>query len=145
MVELKGEDAAFYACNLIKKFNVEDKIVISGRDLDRLRLAKRLCPSIPICLNITHCPGFDIDMLMECDRKEDLPFPIAMISLKSYLILDDEFIKKCHSLDILALAWNFINYRPEEAVHKMNELIDFGIDGILFDDVSTVSPIRKKN
>ena len=142
MIELKGEDATKYTCDLVKEFKIEDRVVFSGNDLDRFRLAQLLCPSVPLCLNITHCPAFNIDILLETESREDLPLPFSMVSLASSMIFDEEYAKICKKMGITPLTWNFNDELPHKAVKKMQQLINWGVEGVLFDDARTVKPIQ---
>jgi glycerophosphoryl diester phosphodiesterase len=142
MIELKGEKVTEPTCEIIKRLGVEDKVCFSGNKLSRLKKANTLCPTAPICLNITNCPDFDIDQLFETENREHLPLPFEMISLASSLIFDEEYADQCHLLGIQAFTWNFINQTPETSIEQMKKLLSFKIDGILFDDPKTVDSIR---
>jgi glycerophosphoryl diester phosphodiesterase len=155
MIELKGEGTAELVCELIEETrNVEDKIIISSRNLDVLATAHHFMPHIPICLNITNCEEFTLQNLCEITKKEELPLPFHMVSLRATRpfsmislklettdIPEKKFIHACHQWGIRALSWNYFAHSLP-AFLRITELIDLGMDGFLFDDPKTVIAIR---
>ncbi|WP_457559583.1 glycerophosphodiester phosphodiesterase [Candidatus Harpocratesius sp.] len=140
MIELKRKGTGIQTAKMIKEKKLSSKIVFSGRSLPELQDAHLICPDVPICLNITKCKEFPLDQLYNINSQKHLPLPFKMISLKSQLIDSEKFINKCHSLQIQALSWNFIDY--SNPIEVMKQLMKWKIDGILFDDPKTVMPIR---
>lgn len=140
MIELKGVNTGKFTSQLIKEHNMEKFAVFSGRYLPEIIDAHNICPSIPICLNITKCQEFSVHDLMNCNSTEDFPIPFSMFSLKSNLLETPNFIIKCHELGVKALCWNFYEYEnPNEVLKRM---IEWNIDGILLDDPDTVAFCR---
>jgi len=140
MIELKGPGTAEATCKLIEGSEIKDRIVFSGRNLTELKIAHKLQPQIPICLNITKCKDFTLQHLMKIQSINKLPLPFSMISLKSNLIISNKFPGKCHQLGIKALSWGF--YDKSNPINLIKTLITRGIDGILFDDPENVPIIR---
>jgi glycerophosphoryl diester phosphodiesterase len=91
-----------------------------------------------LCLNITKCREYHPDDLQECPPG-GLPLPFAHISLRN-VYADEEFVAACHRHGVAALAWDFID--EGDPVARIRELVAQGFDGILFDDPTTVDPIR---
>ncbi|QEE17687.1 glycerophosphodiester phosphodiesterase [Promethearchaeum syntrophicum] len=140
MIELKGLGTAKPTCKLIEEYNIENRVVFSGRNLTELKLAHEKLPQVPICLNITKCKEFTLKHLLETPSKMTLPLPFSMISLKSNLINGKKFPDKCHEFGIKALSWGF--YDKPNPLTLIKSLISLGIDGILFDDPENVPIIR---
>ena len=136
MIELKGPKTAEPTCKLIEKSKIKDIVVFSGRNLAELKIAYKMLPEVPICLNITKCKEFTLKQFLETTLMNILPLPFSMISLKSNLIIDDKFPEKCHEFGIKALTWGFYNKSNSAALIK--SLILRGVDGILFDDPKNV-------
>ncbi|MHA1475252.1 MAG: glycerophosphodiester phosphodiesterase [Promethearchaeota archaeon] len=141
MIELKGPGTAEPICKLIEGSEIKDRIVFSGRNLTELKIAHKLQPQIPICLNITKCKDFTLQNLMKIQSINTLPLPFSLIFLKSNLIINDKFPGKCHQLGIKAISWGFYDKANPTSLIKF--LITSGIDGILFDDPENVPIIRK--
>ncbi len=137
MIELKGENSGYATANLIKSLNLEEEVVFSGRYLVELKKAHAICPSIPLCLNITKCKEFTVEDLMRVQSQAEFPIPFAMISLKTNRIRNSEFFSKCLDLNIKGLCWNFLDYdSPEHIIQKM---CDWGAHGLLLDDPETIN------
>ncbi|GAG98033.1 unnamed protein product, partial [marine sediment metagenome] len=64
-----------------------------------------------------------------------------MISLRSILV-SKHFVSVCHSNNIIALAWDFINLK--NSILKIRELLKLDIDGILFDSLTNLKIIRNE-
>ena len=140
MIDLKGPGTAVPTCKIIKESEIKDLVVFSGRNLAELKIAHKLLPQVPLCLNITKCKDFTLKLFLETSSMSALPLPFAMISLKSNLIIDNKFPEKCHELGIKALTWGFYDKSNPTALIK--SLIACGVDGILFDDPDNVPIIR---
>ena len=140
MIELKGPGTAEPTCKIIEESEIKDLVVFSGRNLVELKIAHKLLPQVPICLNITKCKDFTLKNFLETSSMSELPLPFTMISLKSNLIIDEKFPEKCHEFGIKALTWGFYDKSNPTALIK--SLITRGIDGILFDDPESVPIIR---
>ncbi len=146
MIELKGPGTAKPTCKMIEESKITDFVAFSGRNLAELKIAHKLLPQVPLCLNITKCKEFTLKNLLETTSTGALPLPFTMISLKSNLIIDEKFPKKCHELGIKALTWGF--YDKSNPIALIKSLITRGVDGVLFDDPESVPIIRnweKKN
>ncbi|MHA1775480.1 MAG: glycerophosphodiester phosphodiesterase [Promethearchaeota archaeon] len=140
MVELKGKGTGIPAAETILKNKLGDQVVFSGRNIIEIADAHEICPNSTLCLNITKCTQYPLEKFLQASSKKDLPLPFSMISLKSTHPNITQFIEKCHELKILALSWHFMDY--EDPVERMSELVFHHIDGLLFDNPKTVSPIR---
>lgn len=140
MIELKGNFTGKLTANLIQQYQLEDEVVFSGRYLSELKAAHKICPSIPLCLNITKCKEFTVSDLMKCRSSQDFPVPFEMFSLKSNVMNSPDFITKCHQLQTHALCWNFLEYSDVEKIFK--QMITWNIDGILIDNPQSVKIIR---
>ena len=139
MVELKGKNTGKKAAVLINRLKVHDRIVFSGRHIAELKTAYHEAPTVPLCLNITSCRDFTLQKFLKTRTDKDIPLPFTMISLRASEITK-EFIQHCHHFGILALAWDFLKIETPYAL--MHQLIEYGIDGILFDDPETVRDVR---
>lgn len=100
---------------------------------------KTKVPKAQVCYNITKGQGFTLKNFLENQDVDKLPFMPDIISLRSNLI-EKKFIEKCHKHNVLALAWDFINYK--NPIEEIKNLIDLGIDGILFDDYHNIKLIK---
>ena len=140
MIELKGPGTAEPTCKMIEESKISDLVVFSGRNLTELKIAHKLLPQVPLCLNITKCKDFTLKNILETTSKNILPLPFSMISLKSNLLINEKFPEKCHELSIKALSWGFHDKSNQIALIK--SLITRGVDGVLFDDPESVPIIR---
>ena len=140
MIELKGSGTANPTCKMIEESEIKDLVVFSGRNLTELKIAHKILPQVPLCLNITKCKDFTITHFLETTLISALPLPFTMISLKSNLIIDAKFPEKCHTFGIKALTWGF--YDKSNPTALIRSLITRGVDGILFDDPDNVHIIR---
>jgi len=140
MIELKGSGTAKPTCKMIEESEITDFVVFSGRNLTELKIAHKLLPQVPMCLNITKCKDFTLTQFLESTSMSSLPLPFTMISLKSNLIIDEKFPEKCHEFGIKALSWGF--YDKSNPVTLIKSLITRGVDGILFDDPENVPILR---
>ncbi|MFX1233825.1 MAG: glycerophosphodiester phosphodiesterase [Promethearchaeota archaeon] len=140
MIELKEAELWENVVNMIAKEDLLHQIIFSGKDLSLLKIIKNKVPQAKFCYNITR--GISISILDFIDSKKLDEFDLIpeMISLRSDLI-SKSFIEKCHKYKILALSWDFINYK--DPVEKIKYLINLGIDGILFDDYHNIDVIKK--
>ena len=146
MIELKGPGTADPTCKMIEESKITDFVAFSGRNLAELKIAHKLLPQVPLCLNITKCKDFTLKQFLETTSMSALPLPFTMVSLKSNLIIDEKFPEKCHELGIKALTWGFYDKSNPTALIK--SLIIRGVDGVLYDDPESVPIIRnweKKN
>lgn len=140
MIELKGPGTGVPTARLVNQLAMEHKVVFSGRYLQELIDAHHVSPNIPLCLNITKCKEFTLTDFLTLASLDKMPLPFMMMSLKSNSTDMKSFINQCHHMNIQALCWNFID--STDPIMRMEELTKNGIDGILFDDPATVSPIR---
>ena len=105
-----------------------------------LKLIKTLLPETQVCYNITKGEQLTLEEFLKIKDLDKSSFKPDLINLRSDLITN-KFIKKCHQNNIIALAWDFINYK--NPVEKIKSLIDQGIDGILFDDFRNIRIINE--
>ncbi len=141
MLELKGKGSGKITAEMVRKLDCEKDVIFSGRFLDELTDAHTLCPTIPLCLNITKCADFTLESLHSITNSSELPLPFKMISLKSTVPKFQEFIDTCHRIGVLSLVWHFLD--DPQPVDAMVDFVKNGVDGILFDDPKTVVPFRK--
>ncbi len=139
MIELKEDDLKDTIIDLVKKFNVLDDCIFSGRNLTVLEYIKSVFPNTKICYNITKGLGLKIGEFLNMGKPAKLKCKLDMISLRSNLI-NVEFIEKCHLNNIKSLAWDFISYK--NPLYIIKSMINMGIDGILFDDVRNIVKIK---
>jgi glycerophosphoryl diester phosphodiesterase len=136
MMEIKDSNVAKDLALLVLKHNAQSKVVFSGKSFKDFQMVQSVIPDAEFCLNITAIQDFTVKDFLKVKKKDDLPIQLDMISLSAHEI-SKKFVDKCHKFDIKALCWNFL-YEPDP-VKKTQEMIDLGIDGILFDhpDIST--------
>ena len=139
MIELKEEHLHDEILKLIKKNELIEECIISGRDIHILKLIKAKLPKCRICYNITKAKEFKLDDFLKQGAQKKLIFKPDIISLRSNEV-NEKFIKKCHINDILAFSWDFMKY--DNSLEKIKELIMMGIDGILFDDYKNIPEIK---
>ncbi len=140
MIELKGPGTAGPTCKIIDESKITDFVAFSGRNLAELKIAYKLLPQVPLCLNITKCKDFTLKHLLKTTSTSALPLPFTMISLKSNLIIDGKFPEKCLELGIKALTWGF--YDKSNPIALIKSLIALGVNGVLFDNPENVPIIR---
>ena len=139
IIELKEIDSWPAVMDIVVKKKLLYNTIFSGRNLIMLKLIKTKVPEAQVCYNITKGQGFTLKDFLENRGIDKLTFIPDIISLRSNL-LEKKFIEKCHKHKILALAWDFINYK--NPIEKIKYLIDLGIDGILFDDYRNIRFIK---
>lgn len=140
IIELKDFSSWSRAVNVVISENLVQSTIFSGRSLNMLKLIKKKLPEIQICYNITKGKELTLKNFLEKRNLDKNFFLPDMISLKSNLI-DNKFIKICHRYKMLALTWDFINYK--NPVERIKYFISLGIDGILFDDYRNIKIIKK--
>jgi len=140
MIEIKEDDLKDIILNLVKKFNLLDDCIFSGRNLAVLEYIKSAYPYSKTCYNITKGLGLRISDFLKLGKLKKLKFKPDMISLRSNLV-NVEFIEICHTNNIKSLAWDFISYRDPLSIIK--PMINMGIDGILFDDHRNIVKIKR--
>lgn len=138
IIELKEENIWRSVLNLILNKKLRDICTLSGRNLSILELIKREVPEINMCYNITKGKGLTLSEFLEGGIARNLNFIPELVSLRSDLITS-QFIEICHINNILALAWDFIAYK--NPIEKIKNLINIGIDGILFDNYKNIKTI----
>ena len=92
-----------------------------------------------VCYNITKGDFLNLNQFTQLGKQIKLSLEIDMISLRSSLITK-EFIDICHFNNILALSWDFLEYK--NPIDKIRSLIDDQIDGILFDNHENIPIIK---
>ncbi|MBY9005753.1 MAG: hypothetical protein KGD63_03260 [Candidatus Lokiarchaeota archaeon] len=139
MIELKEEGIQDDILDLIKKKDLINKCIISGRNIYDLLSIKNKNPECLVCYNITKGKDLTLKSFLENEEFNKLEFPIDMLSLRSNQITK-KFINICHMNNILAFSWDFMEY--ENSLEKIKNLIKMGIDGLLFDDFKNISHIK---
>lgn len=140
MIEFKDVKSWEDVIKIVIKENLLHQTIFSGRNLNLLEKIKYKFPETKICYNMTRIIVLKIQDFLENQKLEGFKIIPDMINLRSDLI-NEKFIEKCHKFKILALAWDFINY--DNPVEKIKNLVDLGIDGILFDDYHNIKAIRE--
>ncbi|MBY9003010.1 MAG: glycerophosphodiester phosphodiesterase [Candidatus Lokiarchaeota archaeon] len=140
MIELKEYGISEQILELISQKRLKNSCIISGRDLGELLRIKMKYPHIQTCYNITKAKNPDLKTFLTLNSVEINLIRPDLISLSSERI-SSEFINKCHENQILALAWNFIEYKNPKLIIK--KLINMNIDGILFDNHNNIEEIAK--
>lgn len=138
MIELKENGISEQILKMISQKRLINSCVISSRDLGELLRIKKKYPYIQICYNITKAKNPDLETFFGLSSLELNRIKPDLISLSSERI-SSKFINKCHENQILALAWNFIDYENPKSI--MKKLIDMDIDGILFDNHNNIEYI----
>ncbi|MBY9017207.1 MAG: hypothetical protein KGD66_00100 [Candidatus Lokiarchaeota archaeon] len=138
MLELKENGISEQILKIISQKRLINSCVISSRDLGELLRIKKKYPYIQICYNITKAKSSDLETFLGLSSLEINRIKPDLISLSSERI-SSKFINKCHENQILALAWNFIDYENPKSI--MKKLIDMNIDGILFDNHNNIEYI----
>lgn len=141
MIELKGQDVRDDVIKLVNAMDLLKECIFSGRRLNDLKEIKNKTPEAKICYNITKGDPLTLDDFLQLGSQKKLSLDIDMISLRSNLITP-EFINICHSNNILALSWDFLEYK--NPISKIKSLIDIQIDGVLFDNHKNISVIKKE-
>lgn len=139
MVELKGRGVSNPFLNLVNREHIQDRVIISGRDIPILQAVHAREPKTPLCLNITNCPQLSVRSFLRVKFPEELPVPLTMVSLRASRV-NRKFIDHCHKLGSLALAWDFLS--PHHPLRLAKKLALKGIDGLLLDDPKMVDPLR---
>ena len=78
IIELKGSGTATPTCKMIEEYKIKDRVVFSGRNLNELKIAHKLLPQVPLCLNITKCKDFTLSKFLETTSMNELPLPFTM-------------------------------------------------------------------
>ncbi len=140
MIELKEYNLRNVVPNLVKKYDLLEDCIFSGRNLTDLEYIKSVYSNSRICYNITKGIELRINKFLKLGKLKKLKFKPDMISLRSNLV-NVEFIETCHINNIKCLAWDFISYK--NPIFNIKSLINMKIDGILFDDYRNIVKIRR--
>ena len=135
IIELKSTKIGEAVLKIIGDRILLDDCIISGRNLDDLKMLKRFIPEVCVCYNITKGKGLNLNEFLKHGRDSSLQFKPDLINLHSKMITKN-FIDVCHKNQILALSWDFLEYKKPFEVIK--SLINLGIDGILFDNYQNI-------
>jgi len=141
IIELKGDDVVEPAAKIIEKYNIISNCVISSKNLWKLKRIKSFLPNCRICYNITKGKEFTLKEFLKNNSLKIQSMKFDMISLRSILV-SKHFVSVCHSNNIIALAWDFINLK--NSILKIRELLKLDIDGILFDSLTNLKIIRNE-
>ncbi len=142
MIELKEEGLTDDVVKIIKKKKLLTNTIISGRRLHDLLKIKNKIPNMRCCFSITKGLGLSLPEFLNMGLDIKKNFQFDMISLRSNL-LTQKFIEKCHLNEIMALSWDFLDYK--DPISRIKYLIIKGIDGILFDDYKNIKTIKLKS
>jgi glycerophosphoryl diester phosphodiesterase len=140
MIELKDDNIKDKIIYIVNKYNILEDCIFSGRNLHELAEIKREFYNSRVCYNITKGLSFNINDFLKFDDQKKFKFKPDLISLRSNLITR-KFIKVCHEYKIKSLAWDFTLYK--DPIFKIKSLINFGIDGILFDNHINIMKIKR--
>ncbi len=141
IIELKGDDVVEPAAKIIEKYNIISNCVISSKNLWKLKRIKSFLSNCRICYNITKGKEFTLNEFLKNNSLKIQSMKFDMISLRSILV-SKHFVSVCHSNNIIALAWDFINLK--NSILKIRELLKLDIDGILFDSLINLKIIRNE-
>ncbi|NMC08153.1 MAG: glycerophosphodiester phosphodiesterase [Candidatus Lokiarchaeota archaeon] len=140
MIELKGAGTGAVVAKLVLEEHLEDAVAFSGHDLNELVVAHENAPRVPACLNITSCKEYTRRQLERAPGRASLPMPLAMASIKASMA-SREYIRACHHLGMLALAWDF--ERARRPLDVLARMVHDGLDGVLVDDPAMLEPARE--
>jgi glycerophosphoryl diester phosphodiesterase len=139
IIELKDDNIKDGVLEIVKKHKIFEHCIFSGRNLQELGQIKNTYPNSKVCYNITKGLGFKIHDFLKFKNFKDLEIKPDLISLRSNLITKD-FIEICQKENIKSLAWDFLSYTNPK--FHIKSFINFGIDGILFDDHRNMAKIK---
>ena len=140
MIEMKEENLIDDIIIMVKEYDVMDDLIFSGRYLKEIDIIKSKLPNINVCYNISKGFGLTLEEFIDYSRKETRHgFKFDMISLKSNLI-SQEFIESCHRFKIKPISWDFLTYK--NPIKKIKTLIEWGIEGVLFDNYKNIPKIK---
>ncbi len=137
IVDLKIDDIWKDVSTLILEKGLLNECILSSRNLKDLLDFKLQWSKGVVCFNITKGIGYTLEQLL---TSKVIPENVDMISLSSELV-NSKFIETCHKNGVLALSWNFRQYK--NSLKEIKKIIKMGIDGILFDDCINIPFIRK--
>ncbi|MBY8989388.1 MAG: hypothetical protein KGD58_01425 [Candidatus Lokiarchaeota archaeon] len=140
MIDLKETNLLEDLSKFIRKNDILEECIISGRILTDLLEFKRIYPQSKICYNITKGQGLSFNNFMNLGTNEIIRLNFDLISLHSSSV-SQEFIELCHKNDIKSLSWDFLNY--DNPLQKIQSMINLGIDGILFDNHNYIPQIKR--
>ncbi len=138
MIELKELGIENEVINIVKKFNLLERCVISSRNLNQLKNLREKFSNIRTCYNITKGIGLTLNEFLS-QEVQNLSTHIDFISLNSSLI-SEKFIKHCLNYNLIPLSWDFLKY--DDPLLKIKSLIKIGIKGILFDNYRNIKIIK---
>jgi len=140
IIELKEVGIGEKIIELVYKKNLMKDCIFSGRILSELINIKNLVPESLICYNITKGKGLKLKEFFNLAVKRELPLNFDMVNLNSHLI-NPQFIEICRKNNILALAWDFIEYL--NPLERIKRFVEMGIDGILFDNYQNIEIAKR--
>ncbi len=143
--------------NVIKKYNMEDRVMIQSFDWNSLKIVRELAPKMPIvCLTVSRfrvegkpynlqpgmtgpspwLAGLDYDDFKGHVSKLVKAFGGNIIS-PYYREITEADVKEAHSLGLKMIVWTVNNK------NEMKKLIAWGVDGIITDKPDTLLEIIK--
>lgn len=140
MIESKEVNLVEDVLKVVKENDMMGDVIFSGRYSQDLAKIKKKLPHSRVCFNISKGLGLTLADFMNISDNNRKNFNFDYISLRSSFI-SKVFIENCHRCKIKSLSWDFLNY--ENPLQKAKDVIELGIDGILFDDHKNIPKIRE--
>ncbi len=138
IIDIKERNISDKVLEIAKKLNVFDDTYICSSNIKDLILANKKFLDCKICYVIYRKKRLnDIINYIISDK---MPIKINMLSL-SYNLVNEEITKICNKNKILSLAWGF-RYIKSDPLIEIKDLIEKGIDGIIFDNYKNIIKIK---
>jgi glycerophosphoryl diester phosphodiesterase len=130
-IDMKQSDPPIYAalCELIRKYNMQDKVVAASFSHETITAFRKLCPEVTTSGDETETRNFVFMNLAYLGRWYNPDFNVFQVPTKSsgITIMTSHFVRAAHERNLRVDVWTIDD--PEE----MNRMLDMGVDGIITD------------
>ena len=138
-IDPKNDECIDCLINFIKEYNCFEKICIgsfSGKRLEKLRqkFGPKLCTSAGP-FEVLRLKASSLINLSTSIDANCVQVPLKYYGIK---IIDENFIKFCHSQNLMVHVWTIND------ILEIERLLDLGVDGIISDNIQGLKKIFKK-
>jgi len=142
-IDMKQSDPPIYTalCELIRKYNMQDKVVAASFSHETISEFRKLCPEVTTSGDETETRNFVFMNLAYLGHWYSPNFKVFQVPTRSsgITIMTPHFVRAAHERNLRVDVWTIDD--PEE----MDRLIDMGVDGIITDRPDLLMELLGRN
>lgn len=131
VIEIKQSDPIMVDpfCNLIREYNMTEKVMVASFDDGTIKAFRRLCPEVATAPGGDEVRNFVLLNFIFLSESINPNYEVFQVPVESggITVITERFIKSAHNRNIQVQVWTIND--PAE----MERLIDLGVDGIMTD------------